>query len=293
MNTLADHLIRDLPNAGLTNDVLTCFWHNGTTDFNYLLYHRERFRDTFSVFYETWSQQRGGAKGHSLLDIGCHWLHHSMFYAQAGFAVTAADLSFVVDFPSAKVLAPQYNMKLFGYDNLIREDALSGLPDNAFDVLLFCEILEHITFNPVAMWQHIYRALKPGARIVLTTPNYYCLDGRAFDFMRLKNRMGGGLKVDDLLFVHNAGPHWKEFSVKEIQRYFALLSPDFVVSKISYRHEHYPIDRSTIKGRASAALQQRVPALRQNIHIEIDLPRKVKGITVQPGWAYPQLGPYR
>lgn len=47
-------------------------------------------------------------------------------------------------------------------------------PDGHFDVVLFCEVLEHLTNDPLAALMEIRRVLKPGGRLVLTTPNAAC-----------------------------------------------------------------------------------------------------------------------
>jgi SAM-dependent methyltransferase len=52
----------------------------------------------------------------------------------------------------------------------IEEDVFPCETDT-FDVVLFCEILEHLLMDPVAVLRQIYRVLKPGGILVLTTPN--------------------------------------------------------------------------------------------------------------------------
>jgi SAM-dependent methyltransferase len=47
---------------------------------------------------------------------------------------------------------------------------------HSFDVVLFCEILEHLLMDPVAVLRQIHRVLKPGGVLVLTTPNVARLD---------------------------------------------------------------------------------------------------------------------
>jgi SAM-dependent methyltransferase len=46
----------------------------------------------------------------------------------------------------------------------------------SFDVVLFCEILEHLLMNPLAALRQIHRVLKPGGVLILTTPNVARLD---------------------------------------------------------------------------------------------------------------------
>lgn len=44
-------------------------------------------------------------------------------------------------------------------------------PDAAFDVVFFCEILEHLLMDPVRVLREIRRVLKPSGHLILTTPN--------------------------------------------------------------------------------------------------------------------------
>jgi SAM-dependent methyltransferase len=48
--------------------------------------------------------------------------------------------------------------------------------DNSFDVVLFCEMLEHLLMDPVAALRQIHRVLRPHGVLVLTTPNVSRLD---------------------------------------------------------------------------------------------------------------------
>jgi SAM-dependent methyltransferase len=43
--------------------------------------------------------------------------------------------------------------------------------DGTFDLVLFCEVIEHLVADPVHAVREIHRVLEPGGRLVLTTPN--------------------------------------------------------------------------------------------------------------------------
>ena len=43
--------------------------------------------------------------------------------------------------------------------------------DATFDLVLWCEVIEHLTANPVHALAEIHRVLKPGGALVVTTPN--------------------------------------------------------------------------------------------------------------------------
>jgi SAM-dependent methyltransferase len=47
-------------------------------------------------------------------------------------------------------------------------------PDNAFDVVMWCEVIEHLKENPVFTLSEIHRVLKPGGALVISTPNVAC-----------------------------------------------------------------------------------------------------------------------
>gem|GEM_PF-6142935 len=44
-------------------------------------------------------------------------------------------------------------------------------PNNSFDLVTWCEVIEHLTENPVHTLAEIHRVLKPGGALVLSTPN--------------------------------------------------------------------------------------------------------------------------
>lgn len=45
------------------------------------------------------------------------------------------------------------------------------VPDNTFDYVLCCEVVEHMELDPMFMIAEINRVLKPGGMVILTTPN--------------------------------------------------------------------------------------------------------------------------
>jgi 2-polyprenyl-6-hydroxyphenyl methylase/3-demethylubiquinone-9 3-methyltransferase len=93
--------------------------------------------------------------------------------------------------------------------------------------------------------------------------------------------MGGGLPVDDLLNTPTFGPHWKEYSLRELMRYFSLLSPDFVPHKGLYVDDYYD---SYLRHPFALRLEKRVRVLRPNLHVEIQLTEKRTGIVLDPRW---------
>ncbi|MBK7001023.1 MAG: methyltransferase domain-containing protein [Rhodoferax sp.] len=263
------------------DEYLAIFERYGKTDTEYLKYHYLRFYLTQKLFCENWSVS---ANGKRVLDVGAHWLHQSLLYARDGFEVTAADFPGTLSVPSVIDLADAHGISLFSYHNLSEINTFDAFPENSFDVIIFSEILEHITFNPVDMWKELYRVLSPGGRVIVTTPNYYYCRGRFWDFSRLIMRGGGGIPVHDILSINTYGHHWKEYSAREVRAYFEMLSPDFRVSRLCYATFEEPCYPHTIKDRVINWLESRVNILKKNIYAEISLEKKDCGIVVSPHW---------
>jgi SAM-dependent methyltransferase len=81
--------------------------------------------------------------------------------------------------------------------------------DASFDGVLFCEVIEHLQMNPLRALREIWRVLKPGGWLILTTPN----------IARMANvhRIVAGLNIHDPYSAYGPyGRHNREFSVGEL-----------------------------------------------------------------------------
>ena len=256
------------------------FAEHGETDDDYLAHHWLRFVKTKEEIEAT----RPLPSGASVLDIGAHWLHQAMLYARDGCRVTALDLPITMTFASVVQAAEANGIRLLANEDLEHPSALSHIPDNEFDLILFTEIIEHITFNPVAMWREVYRVLKPGGRIVVTTPNFYAFRGRFWNLKRLRERFGGGLEVSEILNMNTYAHHWKEYSLRELVYYFCMLSPDFNCIKTAYLMEYSDDYLAKRANRLQLLMEDRLRILRPSLHLEVEVTDKHAGITAQPHW---------
>jgi 2-polyprenyl-3-methyl-5-hydroxy-6-metoxy-1,4-benzoquinol methylase len=263
-------------------DALVRFFDDcGGTEVQYLKHHYSRFATTLNEVVRS-SPPRSGTR---VLDVGAHWLHQAALFQRAGYAVTAVDLPVTFEFPCVREAARKLDIALCAVKDLSRPDELNSLPEGGFDLVLFCEIIEHITFNPVAFWTQIHRLLRPGGRIVVTTPNYYSTLFRPRTLRRFLQGMGGGVPVDEILGRHTYAHHWKEFSGAELEHYFSSLSSDFRVARRRYIGYQMPdAAANSWKQAARRALPLLDPRRYANIHMEIELVDKRAGIQIQPGW---------
>jgi 2-polyprenyl-6-hydroxyphenyl methylase/3-demethylubiquinone-9 3-methyltransferase len=270
--------MRLLNDAGAAEQLFTdC----GGTDFDYLRHHFPRFEATLGELNRGWSPEIGAR----VLDVGAHWLHQAALFSAAGYQVSAVDLPLTLEQDCVRRAAERLGIGLHPVANLADPVELDHLPDDSFDLILFSEIIEHITFNPVRFWRQMYRLLRPGGRIVVTTPNYYSPYSRLWDWRRILRGLGGGISVDEILRQHTYAHHWKEYSARELIYYFLRLSADFNTVKA----RHLPaFDRLPppipLIAKLAYAIQHRDPRQCANIYLEVELAQKRAGVQIEPSW---------
>ena len=104
------------------------------------------------------------------------------------------------------------------------ETELFPYADSSFDVVLFCEMLEHFPNDPVHTLTEIRRVLSPGGHLVLTTPNA----------ARLENvcRMTAGEPIMDQYSGYGVyGRHNREYTLPEV---LLLLSENGFITDRSF-----------------------------------------------------------
>jgi 2-polyprenyl-6-hydroxyphenyl methylase/3-demethylubiquinone-9 3-methyltransferase len=261
-------------------DYAALFAAHGDSGAEYLRRHFPRFAATKRRLLSHWNRDAGN----QVLDVGAHWLHQTVLYAIDGFVVTALDLPATLDTDSVCALAKAHSIRLLPNADLEYPVALKSIADDTFDIVLLTEVIEHLAFNPVAMWREIYRVMKPGARVVITTPNYHALRTRIRQWWRAIRGLGAGVDVTQVLGVHTLGHHWKEYSRRELERYFTLLSPDFVCRNFAYVEAYRPNATRKVGTGLVLLLEQMIPFLRPDLYVEVELTRKATGIVVEPHW---------
>jgi SAM-dependent methyltransferase len=91
---------------------------------------------------------------------------------------------------------------------------LSKLPfeENEFDMVLFCEVLEHIIVNPLNIFSRLKNLLKKNGILLITTPNAV----RLINFAHMIK----GYNFFDRYHVNNGvyGRHNREFTITEIEK---------------------------------------------------------------------------
>ena len=103
-------------------------------------------------------------EGDRILDVGCWRGYTSETLAKRYKEVIGIDL-LPKEIEKAKKRVKAKNVRFE-----VMDACSLKFPDNYFDCALFLEIIEHVE-NPIKALKEIYRVLKPGGCLVLSTPN--------------------------------------------------------------------------------------------------------------------------
>ena len=125
--------------------------------------------------------------------------------------------------------------------------------------------------------------LAAGGRIVLTTPNFLALRTLLRRWKASVTRSGGGLSVQEILRTPTYGHHWKEYSLAELEEYFSLLSPDFVVRQALHVEDYY--GSTSLAARCARPIERLISPLRPHLHLEVELTGKRNGVMKDPAWS--------
>lgn len=196
-------------------------------DAAYWATHEFRFRRTVQRVTEI------APLGIRILDVGSHYLHLSTILRLLGYEVWALDVPAFQELQFVRERANSLGIHTISSD-AIHAGRFMPDDDGQFGFVLFCEILEHITFNPCEFWRSIYRLLRIGGQLYITTPNSLATMSIVSALKRIVLLEGIGLDIDSIFGTVTYGHHWKEYSRREVMKYFQRLSPDFSVEVSTY-----------------------------------------------------------
>lgn len=172
-----------------------------------------------------------------VLEIGAYLGVVSISLARLGFDVTALDIP---EFMQNARLRERYDAA--GVECLVANLRDYSVPDKAdkYDLVIMCETLEHLNFNPVPVLLEINRILKTGGRLYLSLPNLASLVNRVNLLLgkSIHNPVDDffqQLRDDSNMLV---GIHWREYTGSELVE--LLQSVGLQVDKHYYFTTHRP-----------------------------------------------------
>jgi 2-polyprenyl-6-hydroxyphenyl methylase/3-demethylubiquinone-9 3-methyltransferase len=223
MNTEIDLLLEEVYSI--------CITDGNKQDISYFEFHRGRYKRLLCSI-----KKLSIPKNTKILDIGSHYLHTSILLKKMGYDVYGMDVSPFWELDFVIKRSGQFGIHKVLENQLESIDSLDNLQDN-FGLVIFAEILEHITFNPISFWKKIHQAIKVNGIIYISTPNSLTLINIARALKKIFFLDGLGLGVSEIFSKVTYGHHWKEYSAKEVRDYFGSLSDDFelVINKYYYK----------------------------------------------------------
>lgn len=165
----------------------------------YFKNHDYRFRLTIEEI------EQGRSAPGCILDIGCWPGYLSMYFRSQNWEVDAIDLR-----PDRIPLVAEAGVRLHAHN--INESPKLPFESKAFDCILFTEVFEHL--DPAGfpeLFEELERILKPGGRLILSTPNRFSLNKDLFNPFRWNEP-----EVDE-----DGHGHWQEYRLSEVVRFFS------------------------------------------------------------------------
>lgn len=151
-----------------------------------------------------------GDIGGTALDVGCREGHQTLKLESMGFEVTSIDIE-----------------KSFHRCIIMDAEKELPLPDESFDLVWCSEVIEHLE-DPAASIEELRRILKPGGRLIITTPNSY------FWLFRILGLMG----IPPAKVQHPGHKHFFHYrSIRELFPYSVVYGYfPYVILKFRIRH---------------------------------------------------------
>lgn len=199
-------------------------------ELTYFDYHERRFARMAGTLLE---RSKPGAQ---VLDLGSHFLHSSMILTELGFVLSPVDVQEFWNMEVVKKRAEAYGFQTIVNNNFENLE-LPMVLGETFDVILFTEVLEHITFNPIEFWKRLFLLGKSGGFIYVSTPNSFALITLLRALKNILTFQSIGIGLPQIFQKVTYGHHWKEYSKTELKTYFASLSDGYhpEVSYYSYK----------------------------------------------------------
>ena len=244
----------------------------------YFKFHKNRYKRFDQFLDKTFFLKSNKPK---VLEIGSHYLHSSVLLSSKNFQVDAMDVSEFWKLNFVKLRAKKYNLNPIIENNLSKLKSMSGI-HNKYDLVVFAEIIEHITFNPINFWKTIYQILKPGGIIYISTPNSFSLPYLIRNFKNMFLLKSTGISIDEIMSNVTYGHHWKEYSASEIKKYFRFLSSDFEVTVYPYQYRSYDLKSPNLIFKILSILGNMTNTFADDLEVIVNLKDKKNWILNEP-----------
>ena len=215
----------------------------------YILSHKSRLNRTFKAIPETANKLK-------ILDIGTTPFTFYIKEQNPNFDVWTVDRT-----DASRKWCANAGINLV-VANL--EDSLSPFEDGFFDVVIFCEVLEHLVAPHSEILADIRRILCPSGKLIISVPNIAHFSNRVKLLLGISPLQDTGVQFIRN-WIHGHG-HVHEYTRKEIIR--TLESVGFKITKVEMLSRELSI--LSLKKRILCTFINLIPSFRLRIFIECE-----------------------
>lgn len=193
------------------------FGANPAEGVGYVNHSLERFRITMTMVPQL-------APGASVLELGSNPYFITRLLRERGLEVLCANWfgEGALDGDTGTQTVTESGVAhTYEFDHFNIERDRFPYPDDSFDLVMFCEILEHLPNDPTHTLSEIHRVLRPDGLMLLTTPNATRLENLAF-------MVRGDNVYESLSGYGTYGRHNREYTVAELDSLLRALGYDVV-----------------------------------------------------------------
>lgn len=196
-----------------------------------------------------------------VLELGAFFGVNCMALRSLGYEVTAADMPEFIDNPTQVARYARYGIATKG---VRLEEFVLPFEDESFDVIIMCEVLEHLNFNPLPLLKEINRIGSPNSIFYLSLPNV----------AQIRNRIsalkGKALGISIAEFFTQLDPrsseivngHWREYTAPEIREMLERLG--YRIEKQYYFGLSETLPPSTLRRKISRPFYTKFPWFKEN-----------------------------
>lgn len=222
---------------------------DGEGEYNYLNHLKESYIRTVRDVDNLYKNEKNSR---SILEIGSFLGPVSIALKRIGYKVSASEIP---EFSSK--LRPLYEKNGISFHSLNLKHSKLPFESNSFDVVIMCEVLEHLNFNPLPILKEMNRVIKNDGYIYIGMPNQANLHNRIKLLLgkSIHNPLDDYYRQLDKNENMIVGLHWREYTLPEtmqliekmgfktFDKYYFMgketLSPNPIkrlIKKIAYSH---------------------------------------------------------
>jgi len=196
-----------------------------------------------------------------VLELGAFFGVNCIALSRLGYHVTAADVPEFMDIPAQ---IERYARHGVATQSVRLEDYILPFDDDSFDVVIMCEVLEHLNFNPLPLLKEINRLGRQNSIFYLSLPNAAQIRNR------IRALRGQALGINIKEFFNQLDPrsseivngHWREYTGAEVQEILVALG--YRIEKQYYFSLGETQHSSTFRHLAARIFYEMLPWLKEN-----------------------------